>query len=238
MSRVTPVNDSPSPPRWNGLDVLAWFLVAQLGTGLWYAVLAQVWPGGRPAEITMPFLAIGTLVLWVAYGAGPVFSTTKKGGGPAVELGARLKRWDLPVGVILGALTQYPVVWALYFPILRFFSGDPADAARELADMVNGPIDWLLLFVIAGVMAPLVEEMFFRGMLLTFLRRHLSDAAAVGVQAVLFAAIHFQALQFPGLLLMGIVSGMLTVRSGRLGPSWGMHVGFNWVTLVVLYVTY
>ena len=43
----------------------------------------------------------------------------------------------------------------------------------------------------------------------------------------MFAAVHLQLLQFPALVLIGLVLGWLTLRTGRLGPAIWAHVAFN-----------
>jgi membrane protease YdiL (CAAX protease family) len=45
---------------------------------------------------------------------------------------------------------------------------------------------------------------------------------------------HLQPLQFPALLVFGVILGVLTVRYGRLGPALWAHVGFNATTLASL----
>ncbi len=49
-----------------------------------------------------------------------------------------------------------------------------------------------------------------------------------------FALVHGQYLQFPGLLLFGLILGYLAMRFNRLGPSIWAHIGFNMVTAVIL----
>lgn len=231
-----PSSTTAKTPRWGASDVLGWFLFAQVGGMLWISGLHAAWPGlpTERAERPMAYIFTGTAVLWFAYGAGPIITSIVKGNGPQADLGAWMRPDDLPLGLLVGVLTQVPVVWALYFPILRIVDVDPGAAARELADRITGPADSVLLIVMAGIMAPLVEEIFFRGFVLRFFLRHLSPVIAVVLQALLFAAVHFQLIQFPGLFVMGLVSGALAVRFGRLGPSWAMHVGFNGLTLGVL----
>jgi membrane protease YdiL (CAAX protease family) len=58
--------------------------------------------------------------------------------------------------------------------------------------------------------------------------------AAVLVSSLVFAAIHRQPLALPGLFLFGLVAAALTLRTGRLGPAWALHAGFNFTTLVIL----
>ena len=45
--------------------------------------------------------------------------------------------------------------------------------------------------------------------------------------AAFFAATHLQPLQFPALLLFGVILGFMAWRSGRIGPAIWAHVGFN-----------
>jgi membrane protease YdiL (CAAX protease family) len=99
----------------------------------------------------------------------------------------------------------------------------------------------VLLVVFVAVGAPVVEELFFRGLLLRALQRRVPDGAAVAVSAVLFGVAHVQDLA-PGALLVVIVSlvalgavlATLAVRTGRLGPGMWTHAAFNASTLVAL----
>ena len=84
--------------------------------------------------------------------------------------------------------------------------------------------------------APVVEELFYRGLVLRSLekRRWPRWAVVVG-SAALFAAMHFQVLQFPGLFVFGVVLALMTLITGRLGPAIWAHAGFNGATVVLLY---
>lgn len=224
--------------RWGLAQVFGWFVVAQVGTGLWAALvfgpLAGPLGAGRLEDLTVKGMFLSAFALWAAYGLGPLVTTTRQGRGPVADLGTKIKLRDVPIGLALGAFVQWPVLSAVYFPILRFVDGDPSGAATELGDRVDGPLDVVLLVLLAGVMAPLVEEIFYRGFLLRGLLRSLSPWIAVVVQALIFAAVHLQALQFPGLFVFGLLSGALAVRTGRLGMSWALHAGFNGLTLLLL----
>jgi membrane protease YdiL (CAAX protease family) len=87
------------------------------------------------------------------------------------------------------------------------------------------------------LLAPFFEELLFRGMLLRALRRRLDVAPAIAVSALSFALIHplldptlatFTVV--PALFLLGVLSGILAVRSGELSQSIWLHVGFNLLT--------
>lgn len=141
---------------------------------------------------------------------------------------------DLGGGFVVGVLTQLALV-PLYVPILWFVDGDVGEEADELTSQFGDGELWLLVVLVA-VLAPVAEELFFRGLVQGSLERSLPAPYAVGIAAVIFALIHFQWLQLPGLLLFGAVSGVLLVRTGRLAPSIGAHVGFNSAGVVGLLI--
>jgi membrane protease YdiL (CAAX protease family) len=130
--------------------------------------------------------------------------------------------------------TQAVALPVLYWPIRRLIDGDPGASARQLVGEAQGVGDAALLIVATAIMAPLVEELFFRGLLLRSLHRRFGPTAAAVVSAVLFALVHRQPLAFPGLMLFGLIAAGLALRTGRLGPSWALHAGFNLTTLMML----
>jgi len=82
--------------------------------------------------------------------------------------------------------------------------------------------------------APVVEELFYRGLLLRSLERSLPRAAALVTSALIFGAVHFELRLLPGLFIAGLVFGWLVQRSGRLGPGIFAHIGFNSVTIITM----
>jgi membrane protease YdiL (CAAX protease family) len=86
-----------------------------------------------------------------------------------------------------------------------------------------------------------VEELFFRGLLFRALTGsfkqlgpRLAPAASIAITALVFALVHFEALQFLGLAGFGAVLGILAWRTGRLGPSIVAHMTFNTVTIIAI----
>jgi membrane protease YdiL (CAAX protease family) len=115
-------------------------------------------------------------------------------------------------------------------------SSDITEPAREMTDRADDPLGVILLVVILGLGAPIVEEIFYRGLLQRSLVRRIGQPLGVGVSALVFAASHLQPLQFPALLLFGIVLGVLAERYGRLGPAIAAHMVFNLTAVVSLLV--
>ena len=97
-----------------------------------------------------------------------------------------------------------------------------------------GPVAVVELALVAIVVAPLLEELAFRGLLLRAFSERCRVTAAVLIQALLFGAYHFtpglgRANQ-PGVVVraaIGLVLGVAAARWRRLGPGTLAHVLFN-----------
>lgn len=220
---------------WGLGDALRLWVAQFVGSAIWVLLLVGVFYGGTaPSPIPVWLLAIGQIPLWLCYGLGPVITTRTKGNGPVIDLGARVERNDLPVGVAIGVVLQLAVLPIIYWPILRFVDTDPGESARELVDEANGIVSVLVLTVVVAVAAPLFEEFFFRGLLFRGLLRRFSPAAAVVLSSAGFALVHIEPILFPGTFVLGVVAAIASLKTGRLGPAWGMHLGFNAITLIAL----
>lgn len=66
------------------------------------------------------------------------------------------------------------------------------------------------------VMAPIIEEMIFRGVIMHGLMRNYSKFTAVFVSALMFALFHLNPWQFPATFILGIVLGILMVRTNNI----------------------
>jgi membrane protease YdiL (CAAX protease family) len=92
----------------------------------------------------------------------------------------------------------------------------------------------ILLVLIVGIGAPIVEEIFYRGLLQRSIARRFGVWPGIVGSALVFGLSHFQALQLPALVLLGVVLAYITERTGRLGPAIFAHVAFNLITVIFL----
>jgi hypothetical protein len=90
-----------------------------------------------------------------------------------------------------------------------------------------------------------VEELFFRGLLLRGLLGRLAPlgnrwgpSLAIVLTGLVFGLVHFERLQFLGLAGFGMVLAYLAYRTGRLGPSIVAHIAFNSTTVVYFVLTH
>ena len=71
----------------------------------------------------------------------------------------------------------------------------------------------------ASLLAPVCEEIAFRGYLQRTLAIRRGPVVAVGAGALLFATLHLDPVRFPALILLGVVFGWLAWRSGSTWTS-------------------
>lgn len=115
-------------------------------------------------------------------------------------------------------------------------------AAREGVEMmraaVNTDLGWPTLaitFVGYSLLAALVEEVVFRGVVLRMLRPW-GDLWAVWCSAVLFALCHASPLQFLPALLTGALLGAFVVITGGIGLSVVVHTCYNALAMTLNYL--
>lgn len=204
--------------------------------------------GGYSDVDALPLTAvvIAQIPLWAVNVAWPVLVAQWKGNGAVTDFGLTMSWTDVPLGLSIGVATQLVILPLLYIPLLWLLGDrDVSEAARQLTERAEDPLGVALLVVMVGIAAPITEEIFYRGLFLRALERRFSNTVSSGlrrhartmsvvVSALVFGAVHFQALQFLGLFAFGLIAGALTVRFGRLGPAMWAHLGFNLTTVASL----
>ena len=234
-------NDEPASataaPRWGMPDALICFVVGFLTANIAVVVVTI---GGADID-SIAVTVAGLVGLWAGLLASMTWVTRAKGSGSfAVDFGLRFERSRDLFGVAFGLLTQLVIVPVLYLPLTRIVDdlSDRLEApARDLTNQAGGDAGVVVLAVLVIVGAPIVEELFYRGLLLRSVQRRYGDRLAIGISALVFGAAHFELIQFPALAVFGVVLGIMAVRYGRLGPSIFAHAAFNAVTMAVLIAT-
>jgi uncharacterized protein len=230
------VRVAPDEPRFSaGIAVVAWlaaFVFANVGA---VAILAATGHTTTdPDELPIWITAVLQVPLWVGLvGAVWVVSHRLGTGNIRRDYGFEFRTIDL-IGFPIGVIVQLVFVNALYWLLGFVVDTSQVDKpARDLTDRANG-IGVFLLIVLVVVGAPIIEELFFRGLLLRSIEARWTDTLALIGSAVFFGAIHFELLQFPALVLFGLVAGYCAQRTGRLGMSVFAHAGFNATTVLIL----
>jgi len=190
------------------------------------------------AEAVPGFVAIGGMgiLIYVALAiAAWYFALKRRGvgwreGGFRPVAGSTLLKM---VPVTIGMMVLNAIVVALS---AQAFGNVPTAQDQMVGDAdVITLSEFIWLFALGAVVAPIVEEFLFRGLLYPLLRGRLRVVVAVATSAFLFAFLHFYPTLIPALLTMGVVLAVLTERYDSILPSIVVHALNNGAALLGLY---
>jgi len=197
---------------------------------------------------------VDLLGLWTGLaGCAIVASSRARAGEPAAErvgLGRRLaedygfslRPWpDIPLGIAVGLFSQYVLVFVFELPLLPFvphlYSRLSQPAVSLTGDATGVGVVALGVLVCLG--SPVVEELFFRGVLfrsvtgrLARLGPRLGPVLSALIVGLAFGLAHFEPLELIALAGFGAVLCALAWWTGRLGAGIVAHVSFNVVAFI------
>ena len=110
--------------------------------------------------------------------------------------------------------------------------------------LTEGPLAFVLVLISAGIMAPVVEELFFRGFLFGMYRRRQPLWVAYVASSVLFTLLHLMPGQMNvqqmaglsvGIFLLAILLAWLYQHTGSLYPGMVAHAINNATGLLLFY---
>jgi membrane protease YdiL (CAAX protease family) len=237
------VGGAADAPRvqWGLGEAIAAFVAGTVLSLLASGVAQQAvhYHSGTGAPVPVAVTVAGLVGLWVGLAGGVVYATRAKGTGSlARDFGLRVQLpLDVVGGVGVGLACQYVMVPLLYLPFEQFdhtLRRRLENQAKDVTRAAHGGFQVAILFVFLVIGAPVVEELFFRGLLLRSLHRRYGAPAAVIGSALVFGLAHYELLQLPALILFGVVLAVLAERTGRLGPGIAAHAAFNAATVLSL----
>ena len=92
---------------------------------------------------------------------------------------------------------------------------------------------WVIAILRGCLLVPVFEEVFFRGLLLTWLNRHMRFTLALLLHAALFAGMHVYPVALPYTFIFGIATGYIRRKTGSTFNTVLMHVLNNIVLLIL-----
>ena len=109
----------------------------------------------------------------------------------------------------------------------------------ELPNLLEQQFDMIMKdrwgYFVVGLLAPLAEEMVFRGAILrSLLRWKQNPWVGIAISALLFAVIHMNPAQMPHAFLIGLLLGWMYWRTDSIVPG----VVYHWVNNTVAYILY
>jgi membrane protease YdiL (CAAX protease family) len=143
-----------------------------------------------------------------------------------------LKRFIL-LGFVVGSFLFISI--GLLGNILIYIFGTPVPQSFTVAVIETNYVwQFVLLLLLGGVVAPLKEEMLFRGLIYPPLRQALGRGKGMLVAGLFFATLHFDIVRFIPLFIGGVVLAWLYERSASIWPAVVAHGTWNILMAVAL----
>lgn len=146
--------------------------------------------------------------------------------------------------ILLGVLyvaTWVPRVLVIALPLFALaralgVEGGSADLGAVLA-ADRSAVALAMTFVAGAVLAPIGEELLFRGLLLPHVARISTPWAAIAISALMFGALHeAHGVARIGPMAIGAILGWARLRSGTLRAPIAIHAGVNAFALSVAWL--
>ena len=132
----------------------------------------------------------------------------------------------------LGLLFAFYLFNGLYTYVLRGFGLQVGTDLTPIVSRLSTP--WGL-FAAVVVVAPVVEEIFFRGFVFAGLRSRYDWRKAAAISAALFAAAHMQITFFIPAFMSGYAFAYLYQKSNSIWPGITIHALMNGLALTAVY---
>jgi CAAX protease family protein len=229
-------------PPWTGWDVVAVlgftvaavFLFSSVALGIAHLLTVKQHLSWNELA-SSPIVAIGAQL--AAYPLVIAFMIVLVG-SKSGERFWRAIRWNWHGAATMGFL----VGGAGFASVVEFCSRWlPIPKSLPVDKYFNDTAGAYLMAVFGVTLAPLLEELFFRGMLYPLLRRAYGIWAAVAVTAAAFAAIHGAQLgnawaPLLSIFVVGVVLTLVREHTGSVAASFLVHCGYNFTLFSMLWI--
>lgn len=153
------------------------------------------------------------------------------------------KEWckGLGLGILVWpAITS--IVWLIQFIVSGYRGPMAQQAVEALLSLSGKPIFLTCMIVEVALLVPFLEEVLFRGYLLSFLKGSLHPFFAYVASSLAFAWMHYSVYQqasnwafLPALFIFGFVAALIRDNNNSLLRIVGLHSGFNAISLLFLF---
>ncbi len=133
--------------------------------------------------------------------------------------------------VVPALILALPAIYFIHALSFRYLGASPQPLLEFLAGHA-GTSDRILLAFTAIVVAPISEELIFRGYLYGVMRRYTGQIPALLLSAGLFAAIHAHLPAAGGLFILALTLTIVYESTASLWTPILMHAGFNTLTVM------
>jgi len=252
------------PGIWSGLGIVALYFLLQFGLGILFGVVAgfvlmvkaafnaglhhRAPPDARAvmqASMANPDTRVIFIVATIAAAAAVMILLIRqfwraqwsRAELPGFGFTPPAKKSAYLIAVLLGAIVLF-----LGGPLTHLLAGH--HEVNQDVSLLAGNVSVgmrLMLAVLVVCVAPFVEELVFRGVLLSGLASRMPIGWAMLASAVVFGCVHLPDFKFawypvPALIILGLVSAWLRVRTRSLWPSITLHATNNFIAAIAWFV--
>ena len=142
-----------------------------------------------------------------------------------------------PAAAVLLAAAGFGISMALssIITILPFPAGFAASYGYETERLFYGP-DQILVFLSVLFLAPVAEEILFRGFIMFRLERDFTKQQAVILSSIMFAVLHLHPLWMAYAFGMACLMGLAASRTENVCSSIAIHMGFNMASIPLMWI--
>lgn len=229
-------------PPWGFVDIVAILIFIFL-----FSVFFSVFGLDLANWVLSCFPGIGSIEVAVAVTGGFlqgilmvifVLAAASMRKAPLTALGFDNFDWrSLFVYGIVGGMGVFLLVTFMMAIIISLFPQPPQP--QPIAEIILNARGWgqiLPLLLLVSVIAPLSEELFFRGFIYPVLRSRFGVAWGITATACFFSLIHFDLIRFIPLALGGACLTFFCEKSKSLYPAIAAHS--MWNTVMTLFIIY
>lgn len=147
-------------------------------------------------------------------------------------------RWNWPGGSAPGFFVMGIVVAVVVDGVSRFL---PIPKSLPMDKYFHDATSAYVMAAFGVTLAPLLEELFFRGLLYPLLRRAFGLGVAIVLTAAAFAGIHGTQLGYAwapilSIFVVGVIFTFARQRTGSVAASFLMHCGYNFALFSLLWL--
>jgi membrane protease YdiL (CAAX protease family) len=125
----------------------------------------------------------------------------------------------------------FNIAWTLFLSLLGL------RPQPDVLPLFGGGVSGLLLALFTGgLIAPLAEEVFFRGFVFAGLQQHLGLLRGLVLNGILFALMHILPTSWPPIFVLGVLFALMYEQTGSIWPAVAVHGAINSISFVALYV--
>ena len=230
----------PADPAWTGWDVLRliFLTIVALFVGVFAVLLIARWwvyPHTALGEIArIPLVVVaGQSLAYLLILAYMYVLVTRERRRPDFLAAIH---WNWPSNIAAYVLAGF--VLSLALQVLAHFLPIPKELPID--SFFRTPAEAWALSVLSVTLAPLMEELFFRGFLYPVLARRLGLPVAVFVTALGFALLHGAQLMFSWgpvlvIFLVGIVLTIVRAKTNSVAAGVLIHMAYNGTITVAMF---